>query len=312
LKNAVVETLSKEKAPEAAAALRQIADIDATQRPVVARALTRFPTAENFPYIVQGLASAGPNAGEMLDALKRCPVKPKPDDAAPFRAVLMASSKVPPQQKWLAVEVLRHWTGGKSFGGEKKSDWKPELASCGRWFAQSFPKESPLPGTGGAEAAESKYKPAELLAYLEKDPRGSKSDPMKGKLVFTKAQCAKCHKFGTEGEGIGPDLTAVSKRFKRAEILESIIEPSKVISDQYRSSQITTFSGKTYIGLAARQGDMLTILLQDGSKETIKASDVESRFDSLVSVMPEKLLDMLTVEEIADLFAYLETPPPTP
>ena len=44
----------------------------------------------------------------------------------------------------------------------------------------------------------------------------------------------------------------------------------------------------------------------------IKVSDIDQRFDSLVSVMPEQLLDPLTKQEIADLFAYLESDPAVP
>jgi putative heme-binding domain-containing protein len=91
-------------------------------------------------------------------------------------------------------------------------------------------------------------------------------------------------------------------------VLESIIYPSKVISDQYRSTQIVTLDGQTYNGLAAPMGDTVTVLLQDGSKVTLKKGDIERQFASLVSVMPERLLDELTLEEIADLFALLELP----
>ena len=90
-------------------------------------------------------------------------------------------------------------------------------------------------------------------------------------------------------------------------ILESILDPSKVISYHYRSLSITLFDGRTFIGLAAEQNGMLTVLLQDASKIVLKSSDVESCFASLASVMPEKLLDELTKEEIADLFAYLDS-----
>jgi putative heme-binding domain-containing protein len=117
----------------------------------------------------------------------------------------------------------------------------------------------------------------------------------------------KCHKYGPEGEGIGPDLTTVSKRFKRADILESIYDPSKVISDQYRSTLIETKKGMTYVGLAAPVGDTVTVLLQDGSKVSLKKAEIAQQFASLQSVMPEKLLDQLSLEEIADLFAFLES-----
>jgi len=85
--------------------------------------------------------------------------------------------------------------------------------------------------------------------------------------------------------------------------------PSKVISDQYRSTQITTKRGQTITGLAAVQGEQVTVLQSDGTKVTLKKSDIDTQFASLVSVMPEKLLDPLTRQEIADLFAFLESEP---
>ncbi|MFL5339138.1 MAG: c-type cytochrome, partial [Gemmataceae bacterium] len=131
-------------------------------------------------------------------------------------------------------------------------------------------------------------------------------DAARGRLAFAKANCVKCHKFGSEGEGVGPDLTTLSKRFKRADTLESIIYPSKVISDQYRSTLIETKRGQRFTGLAATQGDVVTVLLNDATKVNLRRDEIESQFASLVSVMPEKLLDELSMSEIADLFAFLE------
>ena len=90
-------------------------------------------------------------------------------------------------------------------------------------------------------------------------------------------------------------------------MLESIYYPSKVISDQYRSTTIVTKKGQQYTGLAAPVGDMVTILQQDATKVTIKKDEIDQQFASLISAMPEKLLDPLTKEEIADLFAFLES-----
>jgi putative heme-binding domain-containing protein len=312
LKSACVDAIARSPSREALPALKQIADGNETAYKLAAiRAFARNPAAEVYPYLLQALSLApGASISEFLDALKMNMHKPKPEDGKDYRAVLASASKLQGEQKWKVVEVLRYWTNGRSFGGDKKSNWKSELAAWGKWFAQAYPKEESLPDVSEDRPPESKWKYADLIAYLEKDPRGSKGDVMKGKAIFTKANCIKCHKYGNEGEGIGPDLTTLSKRFKRGEILESILSPSKVISDQYRSSTILTQDGRSFIGLAAEQGGTITILLQDGSKTTIKASDVEARYASLVSVMPEKLLDELTKEEIADLFAYTESTPP--
>ena len=208
-----------------------------------------------------------------------------------------------------AVAVLRHWTNGRQFGYEKDQA-DQELTAWVRWYGQAFPKAATLNIKSTVATAEGKYKYADLLNYLTKDPAGTKGDAIRGKAAFTQAQCVKCHEFGNEGEGVGPDLTTLSKRFKRVDTLESIIFPSKVISDQYRSATIMTKKGVRIDGLAAAQGDAVTVLLSDGSKVTLRKDEIESQYASLTSVMPENLLDPLTKQQIADLFAFLESEPP--
>jgi putative heme-binding domain-containing protein len=309
LKEAIVEALSVQGGPDAERELRGIADADVSQRAAVGKALLKNATQENLPYVVHALTAG--NAGTLIDAvngLLKSSGKPKPEDGASFRSLLMASTKIDEKNRWKVVQLLRHWTSNKQFGA-KEGDWKAELASWSRWFNQSYPMLQPVPDLASVAASASKYKYDDLLAFLTREAQGKKGDPLKGKLAFTKAQCIKCHRFGNEGEGLGPDLSAVSKRFKRSEILESMIYPSKVISDQYRSTKVTLLDGKTYLGLLAPQAGSVTILLQDGTKVVFKESDIEERIASLISVMPEKLLDELTKEEIADLFAFLETEP---
>src|SRR5262249_42334996 len=155
-----------------------------------------------------------------------------PEDPAPYRSLLLAAGRMTARNRWSAIEVLRQWTNDRRFGAPD-GDWKTELTAWTRWFAQTFPKEPPLPDIAGDKPVESKYKFVELLTFLERDSAGRSGDVRRGRIVFEKAQCLKCHKYGTEGEGIGPDLTTASSRFKRMDILESIIYPSKVISDQY-------------------------------------------------------------------------------
>ena len=113
--------------------------------------------------------------------------------------------------------------------------------------------------------------------------------------------------MGKEGEGVGPDLTDVAKKFDRRYILESILSPSKVISDQYRSTTVATVNGQVLNGLAVPQGDRIVLLLSDGTKATMEKSEIESQAASLVSVMPEGLLDTLSKAEIADLLRFLES-----
>ncbi len=205
-----------------------------------------------------------------------------------------------------AIKLLQHWK--KQQFSPDGNDLQAELNGWSRWFGQQFPKAASLPNVS-AMTASSKWKMSELKNFLENDEKGRHGDVARGKLVFAKTNCIKCHKFGSEGEGLGPDLTTLKSRFQRADILESILDPSKVISDQYRGTVVVTVDGQTITGLAAPQGDSVTILQTDGTKVTLKKSEIESQIASTVSPMPEKLIDELTLQEIADLFAYLDSTP---
>jgi putative heme-binding domain-containing protein len=236
----------------------------------------------------------------------RVAYQPKPEEAGPYRAVILAIGRMSERDRMQGIKLLRKWKSQR-FSPEEK-DLPKELEGWTRWFGQAFPKEPPLPNVATL-AVTSKWKMDELRRFLEEDPDGKAGDVSRGKLVFAKANCLKCHKFGSEGEGLGPDLTTLKSRFKRADVLEALLDPSKTVSDQYRGSVIVTTDGRTITGLAAPQGDSVTVLQIDGGKVTLKKTDIESQIASTVSPMPEKLLDELTKQEIADLFAYLESVP---
>src|SRR5262249_34738622 len=70
----------------------------------------------------------------------------------------------------------------------------------------------------------------------------------RGRQLYGAVACAACHRFVNEGGSIGPDLTAVSGRFSLHDLLESIVEPSKVISDQYQAINIRRKDGDVISG----------------------------------------------------------------
>src|SRR5262249_7835221 len=186
---------------------------------------------------------------------------------------------------------------------------RAELAAWARWFAQAFPREPALPEAGSERPAWPQARFDALLAFLEKDPAGRRGGGARGRPGYGKGQGAKCRRVGKEGEGVGPDLTAVARRFKRADVLESIVYPSKVISDQYRSSVVMTHGGRQFTGLVTTQGQSVVVLQADATRVTLRRDEIEQQYASLVSVMPEGLIDTLTRQEIADLFAFLESEP---
>ena len=127
--------------------------------------------------------------------------------------------------------------------------------------------------------------------------------------MFGAVGCAACHRFDTEGGAVGPDLTGVSGRFSPRDLLESIIEPSKEISDQYGSIVVTKKDGETVMGRIANQnGENLQIsadMFDPGNFTVVNRKVIEKIEPSKVSMMPEGLLNSLKQDEILDLTAYL-------
>ena len=124
--------------------------------------------------------------------------------------------------------------------------------------------------------------------------------------------CAMCHRFGSIGQDVGPDLTTVTSRFGRKELLESILWPSRTISDQYESELFETVNGKVHHGLLVREtAAALQIRTVDSPKPIVLAiSDIQSRRKSPQSFMPEALIDGLTQSDIANLLAFMFAGPP--
>ena len=136
-----------------------------------------------------------------------------------------------------------------------------------------------------------------------------------GKKLFEAATCSRCHRSGRMGHFVGPDLTAVSRRFTRRDLLMSVLNPSLVVSEKYRNVQIVTNDGRTITGRAIANGDYRSPIVRvatDPLKPTqvveISKRDIEIHRDSTLSPMPEGLLNTLTRSEILDLLAFLEAP----
>ena len=150
----------------------------------------------------------------------------------------------------------------------------------------------------------------ELREYMTLDPMAYTGDAARGEQVFGKALCAACHKHGDLGQEMGPDLTDVAQRFGRNDLLDAILTPSKSISDQWASVEITTRDKKVVAGVIVSE-DAEAVVLQPVGAPSVKVpvKDIQSRQTATVSPMPEGLVNALTLREIADLLAFLERAP---
>jgi putative heme-binding domain-containing protein len=130
-----------------------------------------------------------------------------------------------------------------------------------------------------------------------------------GRNSFGAIGCFACHRFNFEGGAVGPDLTSVSGKFGPRDLLESIIEPSKEISDQYGSMDFKLKDGGLVVGrIMNLKEDTLMVninMLDPNAIQSLKRDNIASIQPSKISMMPPGLVNMLKEDDILDLLAYL-------
>ena len=147
----------------------------------------------------------------------------------------------------------------------------------------------------------------ELREYLELDPMAYLGSAEKGQAVYEKAFCVTCHRMGALGQEAGPDLTDVGKRFKRLDILEAILHPSKTISEQWTAVEFVTTRKQSIVGtIASETPEAFVVRTVSGQQMQLPKKEVASQKVADVSSMPEGLLNGLSMNEIRDLLTFLE------
>jgi putative heme-binding domain-containing protein len=148
----------------------------------------------------------------------------------------------------------------------------------------------------------------ELVPKVEAGLKGGRNFD-NGRQIYSLVACSACHRFANEGGSIGPDLTGVAGRFSLHDLLESMVEPSKVISDQYEAINIRLKNGDVISGrvgnLSGADLNVVEDMFDPGNMTNVKRADIQSIEPSKVSPMPQGLLNSLQLDEIQDLVAYL-------
>ncbi len=210
--------------------------------------------------------------------------------------LMIGGAGLPPLEKWLREESIKTLTDAE----------KSELAGL-------LEPQPPVPELLPPPRPLFKKWMSDDLASLHEN-EGPKGDAERGRLLFQEALCARCHRVGLRGAAVGPDLTHVSRRFSRQDVLDSILAPSKSVAENYRLETITTLSGQTHTGRIIPEGDYrsekvrLSLDPLDASQVVeIDKKEIDQHQSSPTSPMPSGLLDTLTLDEVRDLLAYLES-----
>lgn len=147
----------------------------------------------------------------------------------------------------------------------------------------------------------------EAVEIVEAD--SGERDYEQGMMLFSAIRCKSCHSMKGEGGSIGPDLTQLGSRFSAKDMLEAIIEPNEVISDQYASKVFSLKDGTSILGkLMDEDENVYTISQNPYAPQVLKEIAKEDVLDvkiAKVSVMPPGTINVLNENELKDLIAYL-------
>ena len=129
-------------------------------------------------------------------------------------------------------------------------------------------------------------------------------DAERGRKIFETA-CATCHRAGDAGKDVGPNLATI-RGWNPDQVLINILDPNREVAPNFMAYTVETKDGRTLFGLIAEEGAAsLTLKRADGATDTVLRSDIASINGSGLSLMPEGVEAAVSIEQMADLIAFL-------
>ena len=209
------------------------------------------------------------------------------------------------------------WRGGNSFTKFLDNIRKESLANvvtdvAERTTLDDLSKKAPPAPPANLVAPKGpgkNYTVEDVAALAQTGMQGRSFE--QGKAMFSSTLCINCHHMKGDGGNIGPDLTGAGQRYSLRDLMENIIEPSKVISDQYGTEQLDLKDGSTVVGrvIVEENGKLfvMTSALAPDAQTAVDAAQIKKRSVFNVSMMPPGLINGLNKDELLDLIAYLQS-----
>jgi putative heme-binding domain-containing protein len=129
-----------------------------------------------------------------------------------------------------------------------------------------------------------------------------------GQRLFTQQGCVACHAIDLAAEQKGPYLGASGAKFPREYLIDSILDPNKVVAQGFQTVVFTMKNGPDQMGFVTAEADgVITLRNIAGQVFKLKRDDVKSEKHLPQSMMPAGLAAGLTVEEFTALIEYMVT-----
>jgi putative heme-binding domain-containing protein len=208
-----------------------------------------------------------------------------------------------------------HWTGGLSFNGFINNIRTialaaiPDAAERERLAKMSQrPQQQILADMVPPKGPGKNYTLDEAVASVRGHLTGRNF--VQGRNLYSAAACVACHRLGTLGVGTAaPILSQAGSRYSERDLLQSIIEPSASINENYAATRYEMKDGSVLVGYPAfEEGGELFItanLMVPNSLLLVKSADVKSSRPSESSLMPAGLINSLNEDEVRDLVAFI-------
>jgi putative membrane-bound dehydrogenase-like protein len=255
---------------------------------------------------------------EATAALTQCLAKNQPDSvqSAAIRTLAQSHSAA------VTKSLIAHWVG---FGPKAKgvaleallaredralalleSGAVPPVAFSASQVQSLLKHKSPKVAALAKTVLASVIPPSreEVIAKF-KPAIAAKGDAAKGQIQYM-ARCVACHRAGTMGLQVGPDLVTVKTKGREA-LLTAILEPHKEVASQFIAYTVLTKDGQTLAGIITNDNaSSMTLKMMGGVEKTLQRSEIKGSSSTGQSLMPEGLETGMSVADMADLLSFIE------
>lgn len=136
-------------------------------------------------------------------------------------------------------------------------------------------------------------------------------NPAAGERLFfaPQTQCSGCHLMHNRGRRIGPELSNIGQSVSREQIIRSILRPSEQYPPQFQAWFVELKDGEYFQGLQLDHKDNggIELYTTEGITRSFKGPAIATYGVLQRSLMPDGLENTMTVAELRDLVAFLES-----